>query len=163
MKIYISLCLISLLSISCNSQNKNLENTEAKYDNQKIIQEPKGSWKVDKEFDENGNLIRYDSIYSWSSQDKYNKLSISQRDSLIQSFKSKFFTNFLELKNQGFEDIFANDSLVSNYFFNDSFFESNFGSDFMDINNIKKQLIARQKEFLKKHQFKLIKPEDEMN
>ena len=29
-----------------------------------LIAQPKGSWKVDREFDENGNLIRYDSIYT---------------------------------------------------------------------------------------------------
>jgi len=154
--------MIGLLSVSCNSQNNDIKITETKERNdEKIVEEPKGTWKVDKEFDENGNLIRYDSIYSWSSYDKYNNLSLSERDSLVQSFKSRFFTNFSRFENQGFEDVFSKDSLFSKHFFNDDFFGSDFGSDFMDIDKIRQQMIARQNFFLKKYQSEFIKPEDE--
>ena len=161
MKRYILLFMIGLLSVSCNSQNNDIKDTETKESDEKIVKEPKGTWKVDKEFDENGNLIRYDSIYSWSSNDKYNNLSLSERDSLMQSYKSRFFTNFSGFKNQGFEDIFSKDSLFSKHFFNDDFFGSDFGSDFMDIDKIRQQMIARQKKFLEKYQSEFIKPEDE--
>ena len=161
MKKYISLVMIGLLSLSCYSQNNDIKNTESKDRDEKIIKDPNATWKVDKEFDENGNLIRYDSIYSWSSDDKYNNLSLSARDSLIQSFKSRFFTDFSGFENQGFEDIFSKDSLFSNHFFNDDFFRSDFGSDFMDIDKIRRQMIARQKFFLEKYQSEFIKPEDE--
>jgi hypothetical protein len=30
-------------------------------------QEPKGKWKVSKEYDDQGNMISYDSVYVWSS------------------------------------------------------------------------------------------------
>lgn len=156
MKKYFLVMIISLLSVSCNGQQKDTTKNE-----EKIIEQPKGSWKVDKEYDDQGNLIRYDSIYSWSSDDKYNNLSSSARDSLIQSFKSRFFTDFSGFENQGFEDIFSKDSLFSNHFFNDDFFRSDFGSDFMDIDKIRRQMIARQKFFLEKYQSEFIKPEDE--
>jgi len=158
MKKYVLLFMIGMLSVSCNSQNKDLKNKESE---EKSIKEPKGSWKVDKEFDENGNLIRYDSIYSWSSDDKYDNLSFSARDSLMQSYKSRFFTNFSRFENQGFEDVFSKDSLFSKHFFNDDFFESDFGSDFMDIDKIWQQMNARQKNFLEKYRSEFIKPEDE--
>ena len=161
MKKYILLSMIGLLSVSCNSQNNDIKNTETEESDKKIVEEPKGTWKVDKEFDENGNLIRYDSIYSWSSDDKYNNLSMSERDSLMLSFKSRFFTNFSGFENQGFEDVFSKDSLFSKHFFNDNFFGSDFGSDFIDIDKIRQQMIARQKKFLEKYQSKFIKPEDE--
>lgn len=153
--------MIGLLSVSCNSQNNDIKNTETKESDEEIVKEPKGTWKVDKEFDENGNLIRYDSIYSWSSDDKYNNLSLSERDSLMQTFKSRFFTNFSGFENQGFEDVFSKDSLFSKHFFNDDFFGSDFGSDFIDIDKIRQQMIARQKNFLEKYQSEFIKPEDE--
>lgn len=153
--------MIGLLSISCNSQNNDIKNTETNENHKKIVKEPKGTWKVDKEFDENGNLIRYDSIYSWSSNDRYNNLSLSERDSLMQSFKSRFFTNFSGFENQGFKDVFSKDSLFSKYFFNDNFFESDFGSDFMNIDKIRQQMITRQKKFLKKYQSEFIKEKDE--
>ena len=161
MKKYILLFMIGLLSVSCNSQNNDIKNTETKESDEEIVKEPKGTWKVDKEFDENGNLIRYDSIYSWSSDDKYNNLSLSERDSLMQTFKSRFFTNFSGFENQGFEDVFSKDSLFSKHFFNDDFFGSDFGSDFIDIDKIRQQMIARQKKFLEKYQSEFIKPEDE--
>ncbi|MCF7567225.1 hypothetical protein L3X37_02445 [Sabulilitoribacter arenilitoris] len=161
MQKYILLFMIGLLSVSCNSQNNNVKDTETKESDEKIVKEPKGTWKVDKEFDENGNLIRYDSIYSWSSDNKYNNLSLSERDSLMQSFKSRFFTNFSGFENQGFEDVFSKDSLFSKHFFNDDFFRSNFGSELMDIDKIRQQMIARQKKFLEKYQSEFIKPEDE--
>jgi hypothetical protein len=161
MKKYILLFMVSLLSVSCIGQENETKKVEKEDNKTDIVEEPKGTWKVDKEFDENGNLIRYDSIYSWSSNDKFDNLSLSDKDSLMQSFKSRFFSNYSGFQNQGFEDIFSNDSLFSEHFFNDDFFGSNFGNDFMDIDKLRQQMIARQKKFLEKYQSEFIKPEDE--
>lgn len=161
MKKYVLLFMAGLLSFSCSGQNEETKKTEAIDDKAKTAEQPKGSWKVDKEFDENGNLIRYDSIYSWSSSNNFNELSSVERDSLLQSFKSRFFTSFSGFENQGFEDIFSQDSLFAKRFFNDDFFRSDFGTDFMNIDKIRQQMIERQKKFLEKYQSEFIKPEDE--
>lgn len=162
MKNYILLFVVGFLSISCNGQNNEANKTEQiKGKEEKAVEQPKGSWKVDKEFDENGNLVRYDSIYSWSSNEKYHNLSSLDRDSLMKSFKSRFFTNYSRFENEGFEDVFSQDSLFSKRFFNDDFFSSPFGKDFMDIDKISQQMIERQKKFLEKYQSEFIKPEDE--
>ncbi|WP_308993750.1 hypothetical protein QLS71_015045 [Mariniflexile litorale] len=161
MKTYILLLSAALLSVSCNGQKKDSNKAEAKTNEQSIEAPPQGTWKVDKEFDEHGNLIRYDSIYSWSSHDDLNHLSFSDRDSVMQSFKSRFFTNFSRFENQGFEDVFSKDSLFSKRFFNDDFFGSDFGQDFMDLDKITQQMISRQKQFLEKYQSEFIKPEEE--
>lgn len=161
MKRYILLFMIGLLSVSCKGQKKETKIVEAEENIDNIVEKPKGTWKVDKEFDENGNLIRYDSIYSWSSNDKFENLSSIDRDSLMQSFKSRFFTNFLGFENQGFETVFSQDSLFSKHFFTDDFFDSNFGNDFMDIDELTQQMITRQRKFLEKYQSEFIKPEDE--
>ncbi|MDN3618440.1 hypothetical protein QWY81_03090 [Polaribacter undariae] len=159
---YILLFMVCLLSISCKGQANETKKVEKENNKTDIVEEPKGTWKVDKEFDENGNLIRYDSVYSWSSNDKLGDLSMSDKDSLMQSFKSRFFSNYSGFENQGFEDVFSQDSLFSKQFFNDDFFGSNFGNDFMDIDKLREQMIARQKKFLEKYQSKLIKPEGEV-
>lgn len=112
--------------------------------------QPKGSWKVDREFDENGNLIRYDSIYTWSS-DSLEDLSGLDRDSLLSNFESKFYSHFSQFKDQGFEDLFEPDSLFSKRFFSDGFFESDFGEDFMELDNIRKRMMERQRRFLEKY------------
>ncbi len=153
--------MIGLLSGSCNSQKNDTEKTEIKESEGTVVEQPKGSWKVDKEFDDDGNLIRYDSIYSWSSNGKLNNLSTVDEDSLLQAFKSRFFTNFSDFKNNGFNDVFSKDSLFSKHYFNDDFFGSDFGKDYMDIDKITQQMIARQKKFLEKYQSEFIRPEDE--
>lgn len=146
-----TLFLSALLLVlnSCQGQEKK-ENTLTKEGDRKDIAQPKGSWKVDREFDENGNLIRYDSIYTWSS-DSLGDLSGLDRDSLLSNFESKFYSHFSQFKNQGFGDLFEPDSLFSKRFFNDDFFESDFGEDFMELDNIRKHMMERQKRFLEKY------------
>ncbi len=152
---------IALLSMSCNGQKNEKKEDTFKEHKKTLTEEPKGTWKVDKEFDENGNLIRYDSIYSWSSNSVFDDLSMIGKDSLVKSFESKFFRNFSQFENQGFENMFTPDSLFSKHFFNDDFFKSDFGKDFIDIDNIRQQMINRQKKFLEKYQSEFIKPEAE--
>lgn len=148
------LCMVLALStISCNGQKHRQKESVERIENQ-----PKGSWKVDKEFDENGNLIRYDSIYTWSLNNNETNLSSIDRDSLLKSFKSKFFTNFSEFQTQGFEDVFSEDSLFSKHYFSNDFFKSNFGREFMEIDKIMKQMEDRQKKFLEKYQSEFINP-----
>ena len=161
MKKYILFITVALLSVSCSGQNNKAKKESTKEKQETIVEQPKGDWKVNKEFDENRNLIRYDSIYSWSSDNKFDDLSLIDKDSLLKSFKSKFFSGFSHFENQGFSAIFSQDSLFSKRFFSDDFFGSNFGKDFMDIDKIRQQMIARQKKFLEKYQSEFIKPEDE--
>ncbi|WP_299781381.1 hypothetical protein [uncultured Formosa sp.] len=153
MKKYVLITLVALLAISCNGQNDKAENNEAKI--------PKGTWKVDKEFDNNGNLIKYDSIYSWSSHDTIKNLSLKEQDRLMQRFRSKFFNDFSDLNHQEFEDIFTQDSLFSKHFFNDDFFESHFKKDFVNIDDLRKQMIAEQKRLMEKYESGIIKPEED--
>ena len=156
--------MMLLLCVSCNAQQNEAEKKEKEKENSEtVVEQPKGSWKVDKEFDENGNLIRYDSIYSWSSNNDLAHLSSMEKDSILKSFQSKFFQNFSHFENQGFEDVFSSDSLFSKHFFNDDFFGSNFGNDFMDIDKIRQRMLNRQRQFLEKYQSKLITPEEKSN
>lgn len=159
MKKYVLLFMVGLLSSSCNGQ-KNEQKTATKDSDGTLVEQPKGTWKVDKEFDKNGNLIRYDSIYSWSSNGKFDNLSMSDKDSLMQSFKSRFFKNYSGFENQGFENVFSQDSLFSKRFFNDDFFRSNFGNDFMELDKLRQEMLAKQKKFLEKYQSEFIKPKD---
>ncbi|WOD42409.1 hypothetical protein [Hwangdonia lutea] len=161
MKKYALFLTMALLSVGCNGQKKTNKKAEVTDNIETIGKQPKGSWKVDKEFDEYGNLIRYDSIYSWSSNKEFDDLSAFGKDSLVRSFEKKFFRNFSQFKNQGFEDMFTSDSLFSKHFFNDDFFGSDFGKDFMDIDKIRQRMLDRQKKFLEKYQSEFIKPEIE--
>ena len=68
------LVFVQLLSVSCNGQQEK---------QMALGKRPDVKYKVDKEYDRNGNLIRYDSSYSYSSQGAIN-------DSLIRNFTETF-------------------------------------------------------------------------
>ncbi len=156
------LSLAAMLSLSCNAQeNKNEDKVrKAKDSITEIVEAPKGTWKVDKEFDENGNLIRYDSIYSWSSTDKFNQLYLKNPDSLLKSFQSRFYKNFSGIDDKRFGDPFADDSLFTKRFFDHDFFGSDFGEDFMDIDRLRNKMEAMQQRFLERYRSEFEKQEN---
>ncbi len=137
----------TILSTGCSSQ-------EAKKDGRpyekKLAERPNGTWKVDKEFDENGNMIRYDSIYSWSSSDDFGKLDLKQKDSLLQTFQSRFFQHFSNSGSFDFAPFSEPDSLLSQKFFNQDFFGSDFGKDFMDLDKMHERMDRMHKEFFER-------------
>lgn len=160
MKKFVLFLSVALLCVSCNGQNNKADKSVIQEMKKDSLVKPKGTWKVDKEYDEHGNLIRYDSLYSWSSHNGWDDFSTFDKDSLLQSFESMFYRDFSQFREQGFEDIFSQDSLFSKHFFRDDFFGSDFGKDFMNIDNIRQQMIARQKKLLEKYQLEFNKSED---
>lgn len=162
MKKIVILSMAAILNLSCNAQeNKKEENIQKAKDSiAQMADAPKGTWRVDKEFDENGNLIGYDSIYSWSSTDNLNELDLKNPDSLLKSFRSKFYRNFSGIDDKRFGDLFADDSLFTKRFFDRDFFGSDFGEDFMDIDRVRKKMEAMQQEFLERYQLEFKKQED---
>ncbi len=156
------LSMAAILNLGCNAQeNKKEENFQKDKDRIAHRKPPKGTWKVDKEFDEDGNLIRYDSIYSWSSTDDLDELAQKNPDSLLQSFRSRFYRNFSGIDDQRFGDLFADDSLFTKRFFDDDFFDSKFGEDFMDIDRIRKRMETMQQKFLERYRSEFEKPEND--
>lgn len=142
------LSLISLVCFGCNGQEKK---TEEDNQRQTLKEQPQGSWKVNREFDENGNLIRYDSIYSWSSTQNADDLAHMDRDSLFESFRSRFSRSFSYFGQDGFRNPFEEDSLFTKHFFEDDFFESPLGKDFMDLDKIHKRMEDMHKRFLERY------------
>ncbi len=148
MKTYATFLCAAFLVIGCSSQENKL-----KEDNKN--EKPRGNWEVNKEYDEAGNLIQYDSVYSWSSGSDIEKLSKLDRDSLIKSIQSKFYRNFSNFNTDGFEELFKEDSLFSKGFNTEEFFESEFGKDFMNIDKLHQRMRTMQKKFLKQYQSKI--------
>lgn len=151
MKKYVVLAISALLTISCNSQEKKSKDDTHEGTKAQITEEPKGSWKVNREFDEEGNLIRYDSIYSWSSGTDLNELAAMNRDSILKSMQSRFYRNFSHFDHKDFPNLFEDDSLFAKRFFNDDFFDSDFGHDFMDIDKVRERMENMQRNFLERY------------
>ena len=92
---------------------------------------PNESWNVNKRYDKNGNIIQYDSSYSYSYTSNGEYLNI---DSLISTFGiNNFFSspfeidstlNFFNQRSRMIEDVFK-EFIQIDSFFND-FFDDNF-------------------------------------
>lgn len=86
---------------------------------------PQTDVKVNKEYDENGNLIRYDSTYTYFYSSDGEPFNFDMNDSLF--IKDRFFSNglfndsdfFMFPEIPSFEDFFNND----NFIMNDPFFQ----------------------------------------
>lgn len=110
-KILVFLALLCSIT-GCYAQN---DKSKIKYatNSDTVHYRPQVNWKVNKEFDKQGNLIRYDSTYSWSYSGNSAKLQIED-DSLFNSFKKQFDFGFPSFTQEGFDDLIWSDSLFYN-------------------------------------------------
>lgn len=130
---------------ACNAQdkgNKSISKSEAEQN------APKGSWKVNREFDENGNLISYDSTYVYSNVEG-DTISNPNMNEMVKNFRQFFERNGMK-DQSAFFDSFMNDSLSGNqdFFQNDFFRNQMMAHDFQD--QIRK-MDSVQREFLKQN------------
>ena len=81
------------------------------------IHEPHESWTVNKKVDENGNIISYDSTYTWS----YSSGSMENMDiDSIMKHHQLFFNDFSDFFNHGFPSSGMSDSAFFQEFFGHS-------------------------------------------
>ena len=84
------------------------------------VDTPRTEVRVNKEYDDQGNLIAYDSTYS-SFYSSHNA-DPAIMDSLFRDFMPRFNTQFPFMTDPGFNDLFFRDSLLYPDFFHDDFF-----------------------------------------
>jgi hypothetical protein len=88
---------------------------------------PETNFKVNKVYDKNGNLVRYDSTYSsYYSNVKGNK---NMRDSIFNDFKINFNKRFSFSNEPYFNKFFFEDSVINSDFYNKDFFLKRFRDD----------------------------------
>ncbi len=108
--------------------------------------------KVKKVYDKNGNIIRYDSTYTWiyDSQNGKNNISV---DSLMSHFMPFFRKNLPGSLSQVFgnPDIDLNDSVMMIDFFNNDHFFNRWQKEVFDMNREMKAMDSLRMDFLKKY------------
>jgi hypothetical protein len=138
---FVLACLLSLSS--CNGQSGKGEKATAEKN------APKTDIKVNKEYDKNGNLIRYDSTYSAYYS---NILNDSVRgDSIFKNFKSQFNQKYLFSQKPYFNDFFFQDSLLKYDFYKNDFFSNRFKNNmqqmdklFLEMDSVKNYFFENQ-------------------
>lgn len=140
--------LFCLLFYNCSGQDK----VQKKEEN---TIKPDENITLNKEYDEFGNLKRYDSIYSYSYSSN-GKLS----DSLKLQFQ-QHFNNHSFFEDSFFDDFFGKDSLSGGGFYPDNFFQKGFMNHNQQIQDMMKRMDSIQQLFFNDRRQMIIPPEPE--
>lgn len=127
--------------LNCNGQIADNDTTKGK-------NSPKTNIKVNKEYDDQGNLIRYDSTYSYSYSNMDND-SIPN-DSIFSLFRDRFNHQFSFSEDPFFKDFFFQDSVMKDEFFNDDFFMKRFKQNMEQMDNLFQEMDSVKNDFYKK-------------
>ncbi|WP_299671050.1 hypothetical protein [uncultured Polaribacter sp.] len=129
--------------VSCNAQTKkDLDKKQTENAKHKI--EPKIDYKVNKEYDENGNLIRLDSTYTYY----YSNIDTDAmlNDSIFKKFNRHFNRNSA-WNHSLFNDFFKQDSSFKNNFFKEDFFRGDFDRNQEIINRMLQKMDSLKNKF----------------
>jgi hypothetical protein len=134
-----------LVSGGCNKQTDKISTPGEGSGN------PKPTIKVSKEYDKDGNLIRYDSTYSYHYSTSGNNLLMN--DSVFNTFKDHFNQSYFFLNEPFFEHFFFDDSLMIRDFYKDDFFIHRFRNNSTAMDSLFLKMDKYKNEFFEK-QFK---------
>ncbi|MGS2739926.1 hypothetical protein [Sinomicrobium sp. M5D2P17] len=125
MRPFIFLCTVLFAMVSCSGQETSKSNNSDLYNKEQAKTsdpKPQESWKVNKEVDENGNVIHMDSTYTWSFSSDGKELSPETMDSLMNHFRQNFGAGIPDAFGEDFFNSFPSDSIFLHPFSNDSLF-----------------------------------------
>ena len=138
----------------CNGQTQKGNTTElSTKNNDKVAKadtsnKPSINVKVNKEFDDKGNIVKYDSTYSYYYSGPKGSLQ-SGNDSVYSGFRSFFEKNYPDVMNRHNRNIFFNDSLFKYDFFNDDYFQKRFELNEKMFENMYQQMDSIKRDYLK--------------
>jgi hypothetical protein len=133
--------ILALLVISLNSCNAQQGNKK------ELKNEPKTSVKVNKTYDKNGNLIGYDSTYSYVYSSMTNDSLMA--DSALTQFKQMFNQKYFFSNRPFFDEMFFNDSLMNNEFLKPDFFQNQFMQNMGSMDELFMQMDSIKNSFYK--------------
>jgi hypothetical protein len=157
MKYLMAIMLLSFLVGGCNGQKNQNEKSAKQLALTDTTYRPKVDVRVNKKYDDKGNLIQYDSTYSYyySSPGMFEN-SISS-DSLFSNFKIQMRNDYKGLLDDNMNSIFFNDSLFKYDFYNNDYFSKRF-----KLNMLKFENMFREMDSLKMDRFREAYPSGEI-
>jgi len=139
-RILILVFAYSFFLTSCTAQSENDNKTSTDMSSKK--NEPQENIMINKTFDENGNLVQYDSTYTYYYSNIEGKPEIA--DSILGEFRKEFNTQCPFLNTPFFDDFFFNDDSMMKRFYTHDYFTNKFEKNmktmdqlFMDMDSIK--------------------------
>lgn len=142
--------ILVLLFMACKGQEKDKQEVK---DNQKkdLPEKPKKEWEVHREYDEQGNLIRYDSVYRYAYPNIDGDSIRVNLDSIMNSFRSYFDDHVPSKWKDGFSYFPETDSLFMKDFFNRDYFFDRWERQPLDMQEMMRKMDSTRNSFLRKY------------
>lgn len=135
--------------MGCNGESDHKNTLDAK-DSIK----PNSNIKVNKEFDKDGNLIRYDSAYSYYYSNIGN--DSARLDSVFNSFKKRFNQEYSFAEDPLFKSFFFEDSLLQYDFYKKDFFSNRYRNNMGHIDSLFREMDLMKNNFFRKQPESLV-------
>lgn len=144
MKNIITLFISVLLFTSCNAQSEKKTDVQKEEISKEQI-DPKVDYKVNKKYDDEGNLIGYDSTYTYyySNVDKDAML----QDSVFEKFSDHFNMGNSLMGDDFFHDFFDEKNFPKDEFFKEDFFSGDVKSNQEMINRMLSRMDSLKNKF----------------
>jgi hypothetical protein len=135
--------------VACNGQDKKVKGDPLEQPAATKGNQPRVQVKVNRKYDEKGNLIRFDSTYTYFYSDRGRDSSRIGLDTIFQRFKSKYKTDFPGAWGSGFNELFFNDSLFRYDFLNEDFFTRRFEMNMQHMRQMFLQMDSIKTDYLR--------------
>lgn len=112
--------------------------------------EPEVNWKVNKRYDDNGNLISYDSTYTWSYSNKGNVMQVDA-DSVLTAFRKQFNVELPSVFSRNFGNSIWGDSLLYRDFAEPDYFMKKWENQYFDMRSMMMEFDSMRNSFLQKN------------
>ena len=153
------LLLLPLVVTACQAQTTGTE--EKKETEPALDNKPKVEVKVNKVYDENGNVIRYDSTYVWSYTNTTGDPASVDVDSLMEQFRP-FMQDHFQFTFPGFDNQWLlNDTSFYDRFLDPGYFMNRWQDEVERMNRMMLEMDSLREQFLNEHYPGLLPEESE--
>ena len=149
MKKMLFILLVPFLVASCSAQNEKTTNEKENLSSEQKSTEPKVDVKVNKVYDENGNLISYDSTYVWSYTNTFGDSVDVNIDSVMSQFKPMIGSHFPGFLNDNYNDYFFGDSLFYHDFLSPDYFFDRWEQERIRMNRMMREMDSLKELFFR--------------
>jgi len=147
--------LLFVVFSGCNGQTKKEDPQPAGTKKAMPVKEdslskPRIEVKVNRQYDDKGNIVKFDSAYSYFYASPKGSMHLSN-DSVFNSFRFFFEKNYPDLMDRRTNNVFFTDSLFKYDFFNDDYFQKRFELNNRLFENMYKQMDSIKRGFMKQN------------
>lgn len=140
--------LLLVFITGCNAQsNQKPSKSDTSTHTENI---PKVTYKVNKKFDDKGNMISYDSSSVWTYSSDGNTHNV-EADSVMMAFKRKFDSSFPSIFRDNFGSPMWNDSFFFRDFTSPDYFRQKWSQHYFNMENMMFQMDSLRNLFLNRN------------